>query len=247
MSNCPGCTRALDGGLLYLDNRHGLISDQARAAWKSCPRCSALAGFHVYLPTPDAFGTSLKRVTAKNPMGVHSWCEFHRNRKHHGLDNPAPLRFGCALTAEPAGRGPPQSDPEPPTPPPEVQLTAEQLDVLVGEQVGWIDLSTEGRKVLRTHLEAERKPGNRRLFIRMRSLKGDLACDACGADLAEVYGEEHAEVLELHHRRPLAHGVQKAKSLNAFALLCPTCHRVVHYRREVPLEVADVKRLLGIV
>lgn len=53
----------------------------------------------------------------------------------------------------------------PPEPPPEVSLSSEQLDALVMAQVGWLKLSEEGRKVLRTHLDTERKAGNRHAII----------------------------------------------------------------------------------
>ena len=240
MSTCPSCAKPLDDGLFYLDGREKPVRDQARAAWKTCPHCSDLAGVHVFLPSPDAFGATEKRVTSDNPMGLHSWCVFHRNPKHVALENDTAEQRVCggASTSAKHRKGA-ESDP------PEVPLSVEQHDALVGAQVGWIELSEEGRKVLRTHLATERKPGNRRVIIQLRAAKGALACDACDVDLAELYAPGFAQVLELHHRRPLAAGVQKPKSLDDFALLCPTCHRIVHYRREEPLGIAEVRQLLA--
>jgi 5-methylcytosine-specific restriction protein A len=127
-----------------------------------------------------------------------------------------------------------------------VPLSSEQLDALVMAQVGWLELSEEGRKVLRTHLDTERKPGNRHAILRLRSAQGPLTCDACRISLAERYGMDHAEVVELHHLLPLARGIQKPKGVDDFALLCPTCHRVVHYRREEPLKLEEVRRRLAL-
>jgi 5-methylcytosine-specific restriction protein A len=97
---------------------------------------------------------------------------------------------------------------------------------------------------MRTHFETERKPGNRRAILRLRLARGPLTCDACQVDLAKLYGKDHASVVELHHVQPLSRGVQRPTGTDAFALLCPTCHRVVHYRREDPLTLEEVRRLL---
>lgn len=254
METCPSCTRLLDDGLLYLDAHERPVRDQSKAAWKTCPHCSAMAGRHVYLPFPGEFGTTPKRVTDDNPVGVHSWCSFHRNKTNTDLANPTSTRKTCGgapvsraggaarpPVVRPAGR----PNVKPLDPSPEVLLSTEQIDALVGAQVGWIELSEEGRKVLRTHLATERKSGNRRAVIRMRTAKGPLTCDACRANLAERYGKEHAEVVELHHLQPLARGVQKPKGMDDFALLCPTCHRVVHHRREEPLDIEVLRRLIA--
>jgi len=188
-----------------------------------------------------------KRITDENPVGIHSWCTFHRNEANKDSRNPARTRI-CgqapvqhALPARPPVVRPAPRQAEPPGAEVEVSLTAEQLDALAAAQVGWLKLSEEGRKFLRTHVDTERKLGNRQAILRLRRAKGALTCDGCGVDLAVEYGKEHETVLELHHLRPLARGVQKPKGTEDFALLCPTCHRVVHYRREDPLSI-DVLR-----
>lgn len=112
-------------------------------------------------------------------------------------------------------------------------------------QVGWLKLSEEGRKSLRTHVDTERKSGNRQAIIRLRRANGALTCDGCGVGLAAEYGEEHQTVLELHHLRPLARGIQRPRGTEDFALLCPTCHRVVHYRREQPLRIDELRELIA--
>lgn len=123
----------------------------------------------------------------------------------------------------------------------DVELSGAQLDAIIREQTGAIPLGAEGRRYLRTHVVTERKSGNRKYILKLRAEQGPLLCDACGMDMAQRYGPEHRDVLELHHLVPLARGVQRPKGTDAFALLCPSCHRVVHYRRDDPLDV-DVLR-----
>lgn len=250
MVACRSCPRSLDDGLLYLDANGRPVRDQSRAEWKTCPHCSGLAGHHVYLAFASAFGTSDKRITDENPVGVHSWCTFHRNKANVDSRNPARSRTcGQATPQRAVPARPPVVRPAPkPAKPPEADvdlpLTAQQLDALAAAQVAWIELSEEGRTFLRLHVDTERKPGNRQAILRLRRAKGALACDGCGVDLAAEYGEEHETVLELHHLRPLAKGVQKPKGTDDFALLCPTCHRVVHYRRAEPLRIDELRELI---
>ena len=127
----------------------------------------------------------------------------------------------------------------------DVKLSGPQLDAVIGEQTSGARLGAEGRKYLRTHVVTERKASNRKYILELRSQKGAVACDACGVDLAAKYGQEHREVLEIHHRIPLSRGVQRPKGTDAFALLCPTCHRVVHYRRVDPLGVESLRLRLA--
>jgi predicted HNH restriction endonuclease len=125
----------------------------------------------------------------------------------------------------------------------DVALTPAQLDALASELVGWIELSPEGRKYLRTHVATERNPNNREFVLRLRGK--NLTCDGCGVDLAAEYSSQHRRVVEVHHVRPLARGPRQAKGTADFNVLCPTCHRVVHYRREEPLNMAELRALLG--
>lgn len=249
METCSSCSRELKNGGLYLDAQERPVSDWHKAAWKTCPRCSELAPAHVFLKFPDEFGWRHDRNGNEYPQ---SDCTFHRNNDNDGAPRPAGDRRMCGgvTVRAPAARPPivrraAGVGTAPPEPPPEVALTPEQLDALVLALVGELELSEEGRKVLRTHLATERKAANRREILKIRSAAGPLTCDGCRVDLAKVYGKDHANVVELHHKQPLARGVQKPTGIDAFALLCPTCHRVIHYRREEPLEVEALRRILA--
>ena len=62
--DCTHCNLPLDEAQ-FTDGRR----------WKSCPRCSQAHGEqHVFLPCPEAFGRSPRRVTGPNPEGFQSHC-----------------------------------------------------------------------------------------------------------------------------------------------------------------------------
>lgn len=86
----------------------------------------------------------------------------------------------------------------------------------------------EGGKVLQTHLRTERDAKAAKLakeLARKRSKTGDIVCETCGT----VPKKEYAglDLIEAHHRIPLARGVRETKPED-FAMLCPCCHRAVH-------------------
>lgn len=86
----------------------------------------------------------------------------------------------------------------------------------------------EGRLLFRKHRRYER---DRKLVARKRAdvLKktGRLACEVCDFDSSEEYGEG-VVVIDVHHVLPL-HKIGESKTrLTDLALVCPTCHRVIH-------------------
>ncbi len=86
----------------------------------------------------------------------------------------------------------------------------------------------EGRLLYRLHRRFER---DRKLVKAkkdaVRTATGRLACEVCDFESSEVYGEGIA-VIDVHHIVPL-HKIGESKTtLSELALVCPTCHRVVH-------------------
>lgn len=65
MENCDFCGNPLS------DAQYILVKD---VVYKSCPNCSVDSKQHIHYFCPNAFGTTLKRVTANNPMGLQSHC-----------------------------------------------------------------------------------------------------------------------------------------------------------------------------
>jgi predicted HNH restriction endonuclease len=87
---------------------------------------------------------------------------------------------------------------------------------------------TEGGKVLRTHLRTERDgkaAQQAKALARKRAKNGKLSCEACACVPEDDY--RGLDLVEAHHRTPLAQGVRETKPED-FAMLCPCCHRAVH-------------------
>lgn len=90
----------------------------------------------------------------------------------------------------------------------------------------------EGRLVTRVHRQRER---NRDIVRRKKAsvLKqhGRLACEACGFDFAERYGDRGKDFIECHHTKPVStlRAGERTK-LADLALLCANCHRMIHVR-----------------
>ncbi|MFF0302491.1 HNH endonuclease [Streptomyces sp. NPDC004562] len=93
----------------------------------------------------------------------------------------------------------------------------------------------EGRLLLRRHRARERSKRLRKKKIDsvLRS-GGTLACEACGFDFEDVYGERGLGYVECHHVVPL-HEVGEAQTkLSDLALICANCHRMIHRRAPWP-------------
>jgi predicted HNH restriction endonuclease len=89
---------------------------------------------------------------------------------------------------------------------------------------------TEGRILTRMHRSRERDPKlAKRKKDKVFKTIGKLACEACDGDAAETYGEVGAGVIDAHHTKPLHTLTEPTEtSLDDLALLCATCHRVIH-------------------
>jgi 5-methylcytosine-specific restriction protein A len=87
----------------------------------------------------------------------------------------------------------------------------------------------------------ERNPRNRLLCIR---LHGDR-CAACGIDPRQVYGVGGG-IVEVHHLEPLANLAEPRPYDPACDLipLCPNCHRAVHTRRPIPLNISELRQCM---
>jgi len=106
-------------------------------------------------------------------------------------------------------------------------------------------LAREGRILYRLHRRYER---DRTLAARKKAqlLKrtGRLACEVCGLDTAAVYGKTVTDILEVHHVMPLHKIGQSQTGLANLAVVCPTCHRVIH--RHNPLVTpTELRAKLG--
>jgi len=88
----------------------------------------------------------------------------------------------------------------------------------------------EGKLLIRRHVARERDPRlRRRKIVAVLSHGGSLACEACGFDFEETYGERGHGYM-CHHVIPLHVTGPGTTRLSDLALLCANCHRITHAR-----------------
>jgi len=105
--------------------------------------------------------------------------------------------------------------------------------------------SREGALLQALVSRRERDPKLRRKKIDMVKAKGGLiACEACGFDFEQRYGERGRGYIEVHHRRPLYATGTVTTKLADLALLCANCHRMIHRRNWISVE--DLMGLLEV-
>lgn len=119
-------------------------------------------------------------------------------------------------------------------------------DVLGTDDDPDITEAEEGRVLTRQHRFRER---SRKLVEAAKALAlkkfGRLACEACGFDFSQRYGNLGAGLIDAHHTKPLHTLVAGHKTkVEDLALLCANCHRVVHSSRRW-LTVEQVRAAVG--
>lgn len=93
--------------------------------------------------------------------------------------------------------------------------------------------AAEGRIMTRVHISRERNSAlvKKKKAVALRQ-HGGLACEVCGFNFLQTYGERGREFIECHHTLPVSslgeHGKTNLKDL---ALVCSNCHRMIHARR----------------
>jgi 5-methylcytosine-specific restriction protein A len=117
-------------------------------------------------------------------------------------------------------------------------ITTGELQVLTQTDDEELDedfSAPEGRLLLRRHRARERNRGLRKKKIESVLRKGgSLACEACGFDFEEVYGDRGAGYVECHHVVPLHEAGEGRTKLSDLALICANCHRMIHRRAPWP-------------
>lgn len=85
----------------------------------------------------------------------------------------------------------------------------------------------EGRLLTQRHLRRERSPRLRKAFLMKR--QGDrLCCDICAEAHMALPPELRTAAFEAHHIVPIASVGEGATKVSDLALLCATCHRLLH-------------------
>ncbi|WP_385631085.1 HNH endonuclease [Streptomyces sp. SudanB135_2055] len=97
------------------------------------------------------------------------------------------------------------------------------------DETGDEEGAPEGRLLLRRHRARERSRRLRERKIQSVLRRGgNLACEACGFDFEEVYGDRGAGYVECHHVVPLHEAGEATTRLRDLALICANCHRMIH-------------------
>lgn len=76
--NCDFCGKPLS------EAQYLLVGD---IVYKSCPNCSVENKEHIYYFCPESFGSTTKRITLNNPMGLQSYCAKCRSNKKGPHEN----------------------------------------------------------------------------------------------------------------------------------------------------------------
>lgn len=122
-------------------------------------------------------------------------------------------------------------------------IAASIIDPIIEPEVEFY----EGKLLTRLHYSRERNPKVREALITSRSADG-LRCDICAVDHANVPLELREAAFEAHHTTPL-HAVGEGKTkLKDVALLCATCHRLIHRaiaKQRKWVSVTDAKQQFG--
>jgi 5-methylcytosine-specific restriction protein A len=109
-----------------------------------------------------------------------------------------------------------------------------------------VDGYQEGNPRLVAHIRRER---NQKIVKKKKAetleSTGCLACEVCGFDSYEVYGEHGKEFCEVHHLKPLskADGVIET-TLDDLAIVCSNCHRVIH-RTDPMLTIEELSTVVN--
>ncbi|XHS78109.1 HNH endonuclease [Burkholderiaceae bacterium UC74_6] len=185
-----------------------------------------------------------KRDSFRNPAGVAFKLQNIRQvATGHGLGNVSSL--DRAIWQEFGG------SPE---------LVQRLVDAIVAEVAsGELDEATvaaldedeefaEGRVLTAVHLRRERNPKLRGRLLSKRQEAGNLRCDCCDDGPKAVPPDLALAGFEAHHLTPLAESTRASTRLSDIALLCATCHRLIHRAMHMHkrwIGVAELKTLLA--
>lgn len=69
-------------------------------------------------------------------------------------------------------------------------------------------------------------------------------CEICGFDAANIYGEEFAEKIHIHHLNPISQNEKHETTLNDLIPVCPNCHMILHSKKGGVYQPDEVKAML---
>ncbi|WP_105994031.1 EVE domain-containing protein [Staphylococcus simulans] len=103
-------------------------------------------------------------------------------------------------------------------------------------------LYKEGKLIKSYGTRFERDQSLRRKAIEIHG----MTCKVCGFNFEEYYGELGKGFIEVHHTKPM-YITRKEVSVDPqtdLVPLCPNCHRMIHRKKDRPLEIDELKQLI---
>jgi 5-methylcytosine-specific restriction enzyme A len=119
---------------------------------------------------------------------------------------------------------------------PEIVKRLAEAIVRGARQLGASDVSedegdvvfAEGRVLTRVHKLRERAPGLRKRLLEARLSRGATVCDMCSRQSPARDQRIADACFEVHHLVPLSVATERTTRLADLALLCASCHRILH-------------------
>lgn len=72
--------------------------------------------------------------------------------------------------------------------------------------------------------------------------KGRICC-VCSCDLAQLYGKGFENLIEVHHKNPIASGTRET-TLEDVVPVCPNCHRALHAKPNGIYTVEELQKII---
>lgn len=131
------------------------------------------------------------------------------------------------------------------------RLIRSQLSGTAGAEAANVDDAEEfyeGRLLTQTHSRRERSRKVRERLLVKREQSSGLKCDVCDASYVHLAIELQRAAFEAHHVIPVSEAGEGTTKLSDMALLCATCHRLLHRliaSRRAWVSISDARGLLA--
>lgn len=176
----------------------------------------------------------------KNELKLTRECtNWHRLREHlTGMPIDVIMnRESASAAPEGVTEDEPQSEVTPPVPEPDFSLS----EPIFPDEIDSSVIKEGAVKTVNVSVR-ERNPAARQKCIEYYGTN----CTICGIDLGEIYGEELAGRIHVHHLNPISeydeeHEVNPIEDLRP---VCPNCHMVIHCRQDKPYSIEEVKAMM---
>lgn len=122
-----------------------------------------------------------------------------------------------------------------------------ELKILTESQEEEDLVFAEGRLLTRLHKLRERDRSLRRRVLRARLARGEITCDMCSRGSLALDQRIADAAFEVHHVVPLSSAQERGTRLSDLALLCASCHRILHRaiaERRNWIELPEAKQLV---